>query len=70
VHGDVWAFEDLLEVEEIDALVECSAEPSALAGLDGSPDYVVRTNLIWAENCFELARGWSTYPVFLFTSRL
>ena len=29
-----------LGVGGIDALVECSAEPSVLAGVDGSPDYV------------------------------
>ena len=30
---------------EFDALVECSAEPSVMAGVDGGPDYVVQTNL-------------------------
>ena len=41
---------------DFDALVECSAEPSALAGVDGSPDYVVQTNLVGAYNCLEVAR--------------
>ena len=43
-HGDIRVLEDLLDIGEIDALVECSAEPSALAGIDGSPDYVVKSN--------------------------
>ena len=43
-------------VGEVDAIVECSAEPSVLAGVDGSPDYVVQTNLVGAYNCLELAR--------------
>ena len=32
IHGDIRVLEDLLEVGEVDALLECSAEPSALAG--------------------------------------
>jgi CDP-paratose 2-epimerase len=36
-HGDVRMLDDLLGVG-IDALIECSAEPSALAGIDGAPD--------------------------------
>ncbi len=55
-HGDVRVLDDLLAIGEIDALVECSAEPSALAGVDGSPDYVVQSNLIGAYHCLELAR--------------
>ena len=70
VHGDVRVLEDLLEIGEIDALVECSAEPSALAGFDGSPDYVIRANLIGAYNCLELARRRSAYLLFLSTSRV
>src|SRR5881227_1399237 len=35
VHGDVRAPGDLLALERVDAIVECSAEPSALAGTDG-----------------------------------
>ena len=51
-------------------VVECSAEPSALAGVDGSPDYVVSSNLVGAYNCLELARRHSAYLVFLSTSRV
>ena len=56
VHGDIRLLEDLLSAGPADALLECSAEPSALAGFDGSPDYVVRSNLLGAYNCLELAR--------------
>lgn len=72
-HGDVRSLEDLLEVGrggEIDALVECSAEPSVMAGVDGSPDYVVQANLIGAYNCLELARRTGAQLVFLSTSRV
>jgi len=70
MHGDIRVLDDVLEVGEIDALVECSAEPSALAGFEGSPDYVVKTNLVGAYNCLELARRRSAYLVFLSTSRV
>ena len=70
VHGDVRLLDDLLSVGEIDALVECSAEPSVLAGYDGSPDYVVSSNLIGAYNCLELARRHRAQVVFLSTSRV
>ena len=70
VHGDVRSFDDLELVGDIDALIECSAEPSALAGLDGGLDYLVRTNLLGAYNCLELARRSSAQLVFLSTSRV
>ena len=56
--------------DEIDAIVECSAEPSVLAGVDGSPDYLVQTNLLGAYHCLELARRDGAQVVFLSTSRV
>jgi CDP-paratose 2-epimerase len=38
VHGDVRAEGELLALDRVDALVECSAEPSGLAGVHVSPD--------------------------------
>lgn len=70
VHGDVRTLEDLLGTADLDAMVECSAEPSALAGVDGSPDYVFHSNLVGAYNCFELARRRRAYVLFLSTSRV
>jgi len=70
VHGDVRELDDLLEVGALDAIVECSAEPSVMAGVDGSPDYVVQTNLLGAYNCLELARRMGAQLVFLSTSRV
>jgi CDP-paratose 2-epimerase len=69
-HGDVREPADLLALGELDVLLECSAEPSALAGIDGSPDYVVKSNLLGAYNCLELARSRNAYFVFLSTSRV
>ena len=70
VQGDVRVLSELLRLEPIDALVECSAEPSALAGVDGDTSYVVETNLVGAYNCLELARRDHAQLVFLSTSRV
>jgi CDP-paratose 2-epimerase len=71
VEADVRNPDDLLAVGPIDALVECSAEPSVLAGTQGDdPDYAVRTNLFGAFHCLELARRHDAQVVFLSTSRV
>jgi CDP-paratose 2-epimerase len=70
VHGDVREQADLKAVHGVGAIVECSAEPSVLAGLDGDLDYLVRTNLLGAYNCLELARAQDAYLLFLSTSRV
>ena len=69
-HGDVRELADLMAIEPVDAIVECSAEPSALAGVDGGTEYVVHTNLSGAYHCLELARRDSAQFVFLSTSRV
>jgi CDP-paratose 2-epimerase len=53
-----------------DFIIECSAEPSVLAGQDGSPDYLFQTNLVGAYNCLEKARVWGSRFLFLSTSRV
>jgi CDP-paratose 2-epimerase len=53
-----------------DFLIECSAEPSVLAGQDGSPDYLFQTNLVGAYHCLEKARQWRSKFIFLSTSRV
>src|SRR3954454_11470685 len=71
VHGDVRSQADLLALDPQDSIVECSAEPSALAGTGGgSPDYVVQANLVGAYNCLEQARRDGAQLVFMSTSRV
>ena len=71
VHGDVRIADDLVRAGEVDALVECSAEPSVLAGTQGgNARYVVETNLTGAANCFEFARRQGCGVIFLSTSRV
>ena len=69
VHGDVRNASDL-DVGKVDLLIECSAEPSVMAGVSSSPEYLIDTNLVGAINCFELARRKSADVFFLSTSRV
>jgi CDP-paratose 2-epimerase len=70
VHGDVREPDDLAAAGGVDALVECSAEPSVLAGVDGSLDYLVKTNLLGAFTCLEACRRHDAQLIFLSTSRV
>jgi CDP-paratose 2-epimerase len=70
VHGDVRSPGDLQALDHVDAIVECSAEPSALAGVHDSPDYLVQSNLFGAYHCLELARRDQAQVVFISTSRV
>ncbi|MBI2613592.1 MAG: NAD-dependent epimerase/dehydratase family protein [Candidatus Levybacteria bacterium] len=69
IRGDVRNRADLA-LSDIDLIIECSAEPSVMAGVTSSPEYLVDTNLIGALNCFELARKTKADVVFLSTSRV
>ena len=68
-HGDVRQTADLLALPHIDAILECSAEPSVLAGFQ-NPGAVVDTNLTGAWNCLQLALRDRAQFVFLSTSRV
>lgn len=71
VHGDIRNKSDLGDIgKKIDLLVECSAEPSVLAGINGSPEYLIDTNLTGTINCLELARKNQSAVIFLSTSRV
>ncbi len=70
VKGDVREPADLAALPPLDAIVECSAEPSVMSGVDGDTGYLVHTNLTGAYNCLELARRDGAFFVFLSTSRV
>lgn len=71
VHGDVRNPTDLSSLPgNFDLLVEASAEPSVHAGNDGSPAYVLDTNLVGSINCLEFARQRVGSLIFLSTSRV
>ncbi len=70
-HGDVRNPSDLeFSNIVIDTIIECSAEPSVLAGYNESPRYVIETNLYGAINCLELARKFNSNFIFLSSSRV
>jgi CDP-paratose 2-epimerase len=72
VHGDIRSQEDLLALlpEAPELIIESSAEPSAQAGYGGSPEYVIRTNLVGCFHCLELARRAKADVIFISTSRV
>ena len=70
IKGDIRNQKDLDKLPAFDLLIECSAEPSVLAGYNESPRYVIDVNLLGAINCFELARRNKADVVFLSTSRV
>ena len=70
VHGDIRCLEDLARLSGFDLLIECSAEPSVHAGLDGTPAAVVNINLVGAANCLEAARRQGAAVLFLSSSRV
>jgi CDP-paratose 2-epimerase len=70
-HGDIRNRSDFDQLPgKFDLMIEASAEPSVHAGLDGSPDYLVDTNLYGTFNCLEYARKNCGALVFLSTSRV
>ncbi|OQB34069.1 MAG: CDP-paratose 2-epimerase [Candidatus Hydrogenedentes bacterium ADurb.Bin170] len=70
LHGDVRNKEDLTGISVLDLLIECSAEPSVLAGYSTSADYVIGSNLMGAVHCLEVAKAHQAAFIFLSTSRV
>jgi len=70
IHGDIRLKEDLFQLPKIDSIIECSAEPSVLAGIGESPEYLIQTNLLGTIHCLELARRDHSDILFLSTSRV
>jgi len=70
MHGDIRSASDLdPQVLNVDTIIDCSAEPSVLAGFS-SPQYVLQTNLVGTINVLELARQTKARMLFLSTSRV
>ena len=71
VHGDVRSLADLSAIRPApDLILECSAEPSVLAGYGGSPEYLIHTNLTGCFHCLEVARQAKADFLFVSTSRV
>ena len=69
IRGDVRRPKDLNLKFDIDLLLECSAEPSVLAGYR-NPLYIIDTNLMGTVNCLEFCRKRKAGIIFLSTSRV
>ena len=70
IHGDIRNKEDFDGLPKIDCIIEASAEPSVLAGIDSTPDYLINTNLNGTINCLNFATKNKSDFIFLSTSRI
>jgi CDP-paratose 2-epimerase len=72
MRGDIRNPADLDKVRgAIDLMIECSAEPSVLVGVNGNDaEFMVQNNLVGSLHCFEFARKRNTPIIFLSTSRV
>lgn len=71
IHGDIRNKEDFEGIGvPIDVLLEASAEPSVLAGLNSGLDYLIHTNLQGTINCLNFAHQQKADFIFLSTSRI
>jgi len=71
IHGDIRNKEDFYPFETgLDTLIETSAEPSVLAGLNSPPEYLINTNLAGTINCLYFAAKLKSDFIFLSTSRV
>ena len=69
IHGDIRNIEDLESIE-FDLLIEASAEPSVMAGINGGRKYLIETNLNGLVNSLEVALKQKAKVIFLSTSRV
>lgn len=70
IHGDIRNKEDLDIFSELDFIIDASAEPSVLAGINSSSFQLINSNLIGTVNCLELAKKIKASFIFLSTSRI
>jgi len=70
VHGDIRCREDFDALGASDVVVDASAEPSVLVGLESGADYLVNTNLNGTVHCLNYAKKHHADFIFLSTSRV
>ncbi len=69
-HADIRNEEDLVELSEFDFLIDASADPSVLAGINSPVLPLIKSNLMGTVNCLELAKKMKASFIFLSTSRV
>ncbi|MEO7919285.1 MAG: NAD-dependent epimerase/dehydratase family protein, partial [Thermoanaerobaculia bacterium] len=72
IHADIRMPSDFESLPDVDAVIDCAAQPSVLAGVDGklSSRQVVEHNLLGTINILEYCRRKSAALVLLSTSRV
>ncbi len=70
IHGDIRCNDDLETIGEIDLIIDASAEPSVLAGLESGHRQLININLIGTINLMDLAVKRNAKFIFLSTSRI
>jgi CDP-paratose 2-epimerase len=70
VHGDIRNSEDFSEVNEIDLIIDASADPSVLSGINSTVFPLLNTNLIGSIHLMEYAVKQDARVIFLSTSRV
>lgn len=70
IHGDVRVKSDFDGIPDVDFIIDASAEPSVLSGLNSAPDYLVDTNFNGTINCLNFAVRSKAKMIFISTSRV
>ncbi len=69
-HADIRIADDLTELPLVDIIIDASADPSVLAGIDSSTVKLIQSNLWGTVNLLELAYKQKAKFIFLSTSRV
>ncbi len=70
VHGDIRNPEDFESIENVDVVIDASAEPSVVAGLNGGQSQLININLTGTINVLNVALKHNAQFIFLSTSRI
>src|SRR5258706_6898399 len=70
LHGDIRCKEDFEKIGSVNSIIDASAEPLVLSGIEKDSDYLINTNLNGTINCFYFAHRQKADFIFLWTSRV
>ncbi len=70
IHGDIRIQADLNNVGAVDCIIDAAAEPSVMAGITSSVNYLIETNLGGTINTLLYANNYKSNFIFLSTSRV
>ncbi|MBA2561665.1 MAG: GDP-mannose 4,6-dehydratase [Chitinophagaceae bacterium] len=70
LHGDIRCKEDFEQIGPVNSIIDASAEPSVLTGIEKDAEYLINTNLYGTINCLYFAQRHKADFIFLSTSRV